>query len=125
MCVYFLLTTLCNHSPTLLAGPSCRRIQEELARIHGASAWDTPEALNSVPFAWPDECLPSSDNVRVVSSSRWCGWECRNTYDAGGVRERLASGEEGGAECPRSSEGMGVPGANYGVPRTGIGWREG
>ncbi|KAI1497772.1 hypothetical protein F5X99DRAFT_432704 [Biscogniauxia marginata] len=194
MCLYILLTPLCAHSPTLLAGPSCARVLDQLARIHDyEQAWATPEARAALPFEWPDACLPRArargsaasrrrrrrrrrtgrrvvgggegdgdgdgdreviegeveeegeeeeGNVWVVETGRWCGWECRNSYDAGGVVESAYAsgwgegygeydgggggnqGVEGVEGVPAGFEwGMGMPGATYGVERSGLEWR--
>ncbi|CAJ2506764.1 Uu.00g079500.m01.CDS01 [Anthostomella pinea] len=130
MCLYILLTPLCAHAPTLLAGPSCPRVWAELNRIHGAEAWRTAEARASLPFEWPDACLPREGNVRVVPTGRWCGWECRNSHSLGMEEGATGQGSDGdggvGAGGVSTTEGrMGVPGARYGVERPGVGWREG
>ncbi|KAI1326639.1 hypothetical protein F5Y16DRAFT_223819 [Xylariaceae sp. FL0255] len=123
MCIYILNVSLCGHqSQSLLTGPSCPRVAQEFARIYSPEAWATPEARASLPFDWPDSCSPSDANIRVMNTGKWCGWECRNTHDAAGLRECT---KDGGTDIERQgSWGMGVPGAKYGVERKGIGWRD-
>ncbi len=111
MCLYILLQPACAHNGTLLAGPSCSRVLAELNRIHeDPSAW-TPEGRNTVPFTWPDGCLPHEGNIRVVDTGEWCGWECRNSHTFGS-----------GAD---TQSVMGMPSAAYGTERPGVGWRDG
>ncbi|KAI3320390.1 hypothetical protein HD806DRAFT_230929 [Xylariaceae sp. AK1471] len=126
MCLYVLFMPLCAHSPTLLAGPSCRLVEAELSRIHSLEAWTTPEVRAMLPFSLPDACLPSEANVRIVDSGKWCGWECRNTFDAAGLMEGAGdiTGHETIGEGRDGRFGMGVPGATYGVERKGVGWRD-
>ncbi|KAI1268408.1 hypothetical protein F5Y18DRAFT_228433 [Xylariaceae sp. FL1019] len=111
MCFYILFVPLCGHSSTFLAGPSCPRVAEELSRIHAPESWNTTNARAALPFDWPDSCAPSDDNVHVVSTGKWCGWECRNTFGA----------EDGNDAILRE---MGVPDAEFGVKRKGVGWAE-
>ena len=123
MCFYFLIQPLCTHT-TLLAGPSCLRVLAEFHRIHEeASAW-TPEGRETLPFTWPDECLPHEDNVRVEETGEWCGWECQNSHSH-------AFGSGAAADAPAASSSpssspsvMGMPSAAYGVERVGVGWRD-
>lgn len=116
MCLYFLMQPLCAHHSTLLAGPSCRRVLEELNRIHeDPSAWTT-EGRHTLPFTWPDECLPHAENIRVMETGEWCGWECRNSHCAFGPGP-------GGVANDNAPSVMGMPGATYGTERMGVGWR--
>ena len=85
-------------------------------RIHeDASAW-APEGCDVLPFIWPDECLPHADNVRIVPTGEWCGWECRNSHAFDDVLDVTAS---------TSLPIMGMPTGVYGIERQGVGWRDG
>ncbi|KAK8055957.1 hypothetical protein PG993_001184 [Apiospora rasikravindrae] len=125
MCYYVLQVTLCGHcEPRMFHGPSCERFLHELDRIHHASAWkshDNPDAENIIPFGWPYSCEPSQYNT--VQCLIWCGWECRNTHDPWGHQECYAF-PNGIKQHHGQKEPMGEPGATFGKPRPGVGWRE-
>lgn len=124
MCLYILLRPLCIHNTTLLAGPSCLRVLAELHRIHeDASAW-TPEGRGTLPFTWPDECLPHANNIRIVDTGEWCGWECRNSHTFGFGAADAAAAAAIAAAASSSSVLLGMPNAVFGAERTGVGWRD-
>ncbi|KAI8626101.1 hypothetical protein F5Y19DRAFT_232756 [Xylariaceae sp. FL1651] len=126
MCIYILLVPLCEHAPTLLAGPSCEYVARELSRIHSPEAWSTAKGRAILPFDWPDTCSPSEDNLTVVGTNQWCGWECRNTFDPAGLMEKTenTAGDKVGNKEHNGRRGMGLPEAEYGVERKGVGWRD-
>ncbi|KAI0114788.1 hypothetical protein F4814DRAFT_293260 [Daldinia grandis] len=78
MCQYMCVTYHCAHTE-LLAGPNCTFVLKQLARIHQPEAW-TPEGQKTLPFDWPNACLPGDHNTVPVPSDNWCGWECQNTF---------------------------------------------
>ncbi|KAI1879347.1 hypothetical protein JX265_002301 [Neoarthrinium moseri] len=134
MCWFVLQHALCgHHEPKLLAGPSCRPIFEQLQRIHDAipgTPGSVPQTDIQIPFQMdPRTCEPNAGNTVVVGM--WCGWECRNTFDPMGVIEGMGMRwshsevlEGGGEEVVSAHAGMGEPGARFGEPRLGIGWRD-
>jgi hypothetical protein len=73
MCLYWRIESLCGHS-TLLAGPSCYLIYEQLQRINDPAE----QARYYIPFEIPDQCLPNQQNVRRRYVNDYCSWECRN-----------------------------------------------
>ncbi|KAI2785497.1 hypothetical protein F4815DRAFT_440725 [Daldinia loculata] len=78
MCQYMCVTYRCTHTE-LLAGPNCTFVLTQLSRIHQPEAW-TPEGQQTLPFDWPNACLPGDHNTVPVPSDKWCGWECQNTF---------------------------------------------
>ncbi|KAK7940963.1 uncharacterized protein PG986_013350 [Apiospora aurea] len=125
MCYYVLQLTLCGHcEPQMFAGPSCEQFLHELDRINHPAAWksaEDPGAESTIPFGWPYSCEPSPYNT--VQCLIWCGWECRNTHDPWGLQECYAF-PNGIKQPHEQKEPMGEPGATFGAPRLGVGWRE-
>lgn len=150
MCIYVQTVPLCGHPPpTILSYASCTNVLSQLMRITEPEAWE-PGNLDRVPFEMSDECDPGPDNIYVLYSDDYCGWECRNSAcqlaaEFGG----LGVGFGGGGMLPAYMPGpvemghygmdsgaggvfgggghgpmvMGMPSARYGSERLGIGWR--
>ncbi|KAI0844869.1 hypothetical protein F5Y00DRAFT_266190 [Daldinia vernicosa] len=78
MCQYMYVIYRCAHTE-LLAGPNCTFLLKQFSRIHQPEAW-TPEGQQTLPFEWPNACLPGDHNTIPVPSDKWCGWECQNTF---------------------------------------------
>lgn len=125
MCYFILLHAICrHHAPILMAGPYCQALKQQLTAIDRASAaYYCAPSPGGIPFQLdPMTCEPNANNTCRVSM--WCGWECRNSYDATsslegqflpGPRRREESGQ---------ARGLGEPGAEFGVPRSGVGWQD-
>ncbi|ROW12845.1 hypothetical protein VMCG_00009 [Cytospora schulzeri] len=78
MCIYIQTIPLCGHPPpTIHAYASCTNVLAQLMRITEAEAWE-PGELDRVPFEMGDDCDPRPDNIYVLYSDDYCGWECRN-----------------------------------------------
>lgn len=143
MCIYIQTIPLCGHPPpTLLAYASCNDVLAQLMRITEPEAWE-PESIGKVPFDMPDDCDPSPDNIYVLYSDDYCGWECRNNAyqmaaglpgfdeDPGGLLPACFPGDERGQFVGGRHGGdrrltvVGMPDAKYGPgnERLGIGWR--
>jgi hypothetical protein len=101
MCQYWRIESLCGHS-TLMAGPSCYLIYEQLQRINDPAE----RAQYDVPFEIPEQCLPNRRNIRRRYVNDYCSWECRNN---GLYAER---------RCGTNDARYG-PGSE----RIGVGWR--
>lgn len=129
MCIYIQTIPLCGHPPpTILSYASCANVLSQLMRITEPEAWE-PGNLGRVPFEMSDDCDPRPDNIYVVYSDDYCGWECRNNAcqlaaEFGGLGELggFCGGGGGGGHRPMV---MGMPDARYGPgsERLGIGWR--
>lgn len=143
MCIYIQTIPLCGHPPpTLLSYASCNNVLAQLMRITEPEAWE-PENVGKIPFDTPDDCDPGPDNIYVLYSDDYCGWECRNnayqvaaglrTFDggAGGFLPACFPGDDrgyflgGGHGGDRRPTVIGMPDAKYGPgsERLGIGWR--
>lgn len=146
MCIYIQTMPLCGHPPTtLLSYASCNDVLAQLMRITEPEAWE-PENMNKVPFDMPDDCDPGPDNIYVLYSDDYCGWECRNNayqQAAAGGLPGFDDDEVGGflpACFPGDGRGqfvgvghggdrtrmvVGMPDADFGPgsERLGIGWR--
>ena len=78
MCIYIQTIPLCGHPPpTLLSYASCNNVLAQLMRITEPEAWE-PENVGKLPFDMPDDCDPGPENIYVLYSDDYCGWECRN-----------------------------------------------
>ncbi|KAK9779509.1 hypothetical protein AB5N19_12805 [Seiridium cardinale] len=116
MCQFILLHTLCNHRPPqLMAGPFCRGYQQQLMATPGPAFYTTMS--NRVPAT----CEPNARNTHKVSM--WCGWECRNDHN-GEIERGMGSRNQSSSAPVEPFHGLGEPGAKYGVPRIGVGWRD-
>ncbi|KAI3397560.1 hypothetical protein diail_10653 [Diaporthe ilicicola] len=143
MCIYIQTIPLCGHPPpALLSYAFCNNILAQLMRITEPEAWK-PENMGQVPFDMPDDCDPGPDNIYILYSDDYCGWECRNNAYQLAAGLGGLSGEDGGmlpAYFPGNERGqfvgggyggedrlmvMGMPDAKYGPgsERLGVGWR--
>ncbi|KUI56916.1 hypothetical protein VP1G_04317 [Cytospora mali] len=140
MCIYIQTVPLCGHPPpTIISYTSCTNVLSQLMRITEPDAWE-PGNLDSVPFEMGDDCDPNPDNIYVVYSDDYCGWECRNNacqlaaefgglgggFGCGGLLPAyIPGGGGGGGGVGHGPMVMGMPGAKYGPgsERLGIGWR--
>lgn len=142
MCIYIQTIPLCGHPPpSLLSYASCNNIFAQLMRITEPQAWE-PGNMGQVPFDMPDDCDPGPDNIYVLYSDEYCGWECQNNAyqlagglggEVGGLLPAYVPGKEGipgqfvggGNVGANGSMVMGMPDARYGPgsERLGIGWR--
>ncbi|KAK2605228.1 hypothetical protein N8I77_008081 [Diaporthe amygdali] len=143
MCIYIQIIPLCGHPPpTLLSYASCNNVLAQLMRITEPEAWE-PENIDKVPFDMADDCDPGPDNIYILYSDDYCGWECRNNAyqvaaglghfgeEAGGFLPAYIPGDERGQIVGGGFGGdgrpmvMGMPDAKYGAgnERLGIGWR--
>lgn len=144
MCIYIQTIPLCGHPPpTILAYASCTDVLAQLMRITEPEAWE-PGGLDRVPFEMSDDCDPRPDNIYVLYSDDYCGWECRNNacrlagelgglgggfggvgggvlpaYDAGRGQYVAGGGVGGGTGGMFGGAGskpmvMGMPGAEFG-----------
>lgn len=75
MCNYIVFLPLCSHFPPhLWAAPgdeSCPALRAQLMRIY-----DPAEDRETIPFDLPERCMPCPENIRVVGTGEYCGWEC-------------------------------------------------
>jgi hypothetical protein len=120
MCHFVLLQTLCRHKPpTLLAGPFCQALKQQLMAIDDSNnfAGDNASFDMIVPFRLdPATCEPHLGNTLTVST--WCGWECfLSSHEQ--QQQNVVVGTSAGSYASR----FGEPGAQFGVPRSGVGWR--
>ncbi|KAG8161655.1 hypothetical protein KVR01_008642 [Diaporthe batatas] len=146
MCVYIQTIPLCGHPPaTLLSYASCNDVLAQLMRITEPEAWE-PENMDKVPFDMPDDCDPGPDNIYVLYSDDYCGWECRNNAyqraaagglpgffddEVGGFLPDCFPGDERGQLVGVGYGGdrrrmvLGMPDADFGPggETSGIGWR--
>lgn len=114
MCHFVLLRTLCDHKPpALLAGPFCQTLKQQLMAIDDPSVGWSVGHFDVVPFRLdPATCEPHLGNTLTVST--WCGWECFLSHEQ----------NINGGESSAYASALGEPGAQFGVPRTGVGWRD-
>ncbi|KAH8203385.1 hypothetical protein TruAng_002480 [Truncatella angustata] len=127
MCQFIHLNALCgHHRPIVLAGPFCQELKRQLLAIYGpVYDYYLPELAGpaSIPFRMdPATCEPNATNTFVVWM--WCGWECRNSYDATGAIEIQFGGGAWNAPVAAPVRDLGEPGAVFGVERVGVGWRD-
>jgi hypothetical protein len=101
MCYYWSIEFLCGHG-TLLAGPNCYIIYDQLQRINDPAERARP----GLPFEIPPGCLPNRWNIQRRNVNDSCSWECRNNS--------LFSDRRCGTRDARYGPGS---------ERIGVGWR--